>query len=902
MKKLFLGVMVFALIITSCNKYANDFQQLKDQIAALSLKVDGVAALQTQLTATTAQITALQAAVAGLPQAASISALTTGLATANTNIAAIQTQLNNLATTGATAASVAALKAQLDAAAAAKLVTDAATAKSLADLQTALAGAATSAELAAARTAILDLITSTATTSDAATAAAIAAAKADILTAIQAGSADVDAKIAALQAIVVAANTANAADLATLIANLEALATTVADNQTQTQESIAALNWLATQANTSLQILLAQSAMYSGNVIIETDQDVAFFLAKLNQLQIIDGNVLVNTGGITAGQKMTDLNTILHSMIAVIGQNDVISVTTTSHDHHGTTVTITAAAGEGHWVTILDNTGDLLTPDQLISIRGNYTVDGVDVADTKINNVGGTVLYNYPGAYESTSLKTVGMDLKLVDQVGTTDINFPNVVVGGHVGSTTGAATTAVTFVQNGAALTSYMINFGLATGGQINTLVANNASSITLGTTTPLSYTITAAKALTIDLSAATTTAGPAVAGNAINILTNAATAVNLSKLTTSVGNILVTNTATLTPWFSNGSVDLSAYNDAHHVTINGPQTIDKLGSWYGAAGSQLLASQALTVTLPHYQWLAGTEASLPAVKWLTLGGAADLVTISNYPTLVTADITGTVKQIGTPDPTHWTSVTAGVASAGNANLTSLTVSGLVNTVDVTALPMLSAVTTSGIISTFRLDNAGANVLVTETVLTLNHVNFVGAIGYGGPGSQMIVTNNSKVKTLTTHTDKMLVLTVTGNSALATADFGSYVTLINNVGAPTVAINVTNNNFTGSFTPALAALPETPYREAQIVSADLATLKAYVNALDASTLAYTLSLDVKNSTLLGWPLLARAPVGAQVVNSVYTLVNSMWLNAQVSAVIDDTAGINTVGEMNLIQ
>ena len=42
MKKLFLGVMMVALIITSCNKYANDFQALKDQIAALATQVTGV--------------------------------------------------------------------------------------------------------------------------------------------------------------------------------------------------------------------------------------------------------------------------------------------------------------------------------------------------------------------------------------------------------------------------------------------------------------------------------------------------------------------------------------------------------------------------------------------------------------------------------------------------------------------------------------------------------------------------------------------------------------------------------------------------------------------------------------------------------------------------------------------
>ncbi|MCX6321435.1 MAG: hypothetical protein NTX93_06460 [Bacteroidia bacterium] len=99
MKKLLLGVIAFALIITSCNKYADDFKDLNAKMDALKAQVAGVATLSAGITTMQTQLTALTAAVAALPNpTASIATLGTNLTALTANVATLQTSLNTLAT------------------------------------------------------------------------------------------------------------------------------------------------------------------------------------------------------------------------------------------------------------------------------------------------------------------------------------------------------------------------------------------------------------------------------------------------------------------------------------------------------------------------------------------------------------------------------------------------------------------------------------------------------------------------------------------------------------------------------------------------------------------------------------------------------------------------------------
>lgn len=841
MKKLLLSVFALAILITSCNKYANDFQALKDQIAALSLKVDGVTALQSQLTSTTAQITALQAAVAALPSASSVSALATALGTANTNIGLIQTKLNDLATTGATAASVAALKAQLEGIIANKAASDAATTAALAALKTKLDAAATSAQIASLRSDVLAQILASAQTTDAAVIAQIGVLKADILAGIKAGSDDVNGKIAALQALIETANAANTAQINTVLTNLGTLQTTVDDNNTVTQASINGLQLALAAAQRDLTILLNASAMYNDNVNISTDSDVDFYLAKLYQMGIINGNLIVNTDAIT---KIADLNKILGAVVAIIGTNDAVQVISAGiHHHNSTTWTITTVAGTGHFVSIESQAGDNLAAGLLTSIRGDYTVAGADIADPKIDNVGGSVTYDYPGAYESTSLKTVGVDLVLVAASG--NINFPNVIVGHRVSDANGPSDGTVIF----SAVGTTSINFGLATDGQINNLTAANALTINLGTLVPTGLVIVAPKATSIMLAATSAT-------GAINITTWAATAVDMSKLLTSTSAITVTTANIATPAYFDGSVNLDLFNSNIALTITGPKTV----TLPSLTKATLSASKAEMVTLAVFEW--ASVPSLPSVKWLTLGAVKNNVGLDVYTlTLLTADVTGAA-----PATNHWAAVLASVSTTGNAHLTTLSLKGTLAYANLTALPLLTSLTTTGIVNTFILDHAAI-----ITGVSLGHSAFVGDIGFGGPGSDLWITNNANLASLApTSIDWMHSINIHDNAALASFNLASYHTVLLSGDNTSITIDApaTIGAYVNGVGPVSAGNPGI---QAIIKSDDIMTLKNYIIAVQGNIHVTTKTFSINIGIPVATTLAAKLSANNQIWNYGYT-------------------------------
>ena len=897
MKKLFLGVMMVALIITSCNKYANDFQALKDQIAALATQVTGVTTLEQTIASQTATIAALQTAIQALPTAASLTSSLNGI---STQIAAINTALTSLAQNGATAASVAALQTSLNSLAAARTAADATLATTLAGLQSQLNSAATSAQVATLESDIMQALVNSVSTIDANTTTEIANLQTQITTAITTGVGNVTQLLAQLQSVVETANAATATQLSTLAASLA----TETANTALLQASVSALTVQLGFANRDLTILLNATAMYNGDVTLTTNSEVDFYMAKLYQMGIINGNLTLNTTNLDAAH-ILKADSIINVVGAVIGVNGSSQVITVGTHHFGgnTTITISTVAGAGHWVYIDSQASDKVVASKLTSVRGDYTVVSSDIADNALNNVGGNVTLDYPGDYASASLMTVGGDLILVDQSlttnnpvvanGTGNINIPNVVIGGNVGNHVGAATPTVAFNSTG----TTSITLGLATQGQIQHLTANHALSVKLGT---LVYTaaasITAPVATTVDLSAATTAAALTIATGA-TATTGTATLVDLSSLATS-GNLTIWAAAA-------GNVKLNVFNSPVAVSITGPTTLS-IPMWMGAAGSTLNAPQTKWLTLAEYQWLSvsapgtiPTAGNLASILTLTLGNAIENVNLGTYTaTLTGANITGATNL----DATKWASISAaggvnnpGVTTTGNTYLASLTLGGLMNTVNLTALPALTSVTTSGVINTFILDHASN---VAFTALTLGHANFQGAIGYGGPGSDLWITNNASLVSLTTTAlDNMNSIKITGNAALASLNLASYVNPINTV-AFTVSLEIQNNNLSGTFSPALAQFGTTPYQEAKITCATLDGLKNYMHVVNAVPgAAYsTYIVDVDKSTLINNPLTG------ETVGSVYKLSAEMLANAAVSTVIDTNLGISNDAEFQLVQ
>lgn len=789
MKKLFLGVMMFTLILTSCNKYANDFQALKDQIALLSQDVKALKTVEDGIALQAAKIQALQDAIAALPTAANYNTLVSTLGTLQGNINDITTTLNQVKTTGGLTKDVVdglVIKVQ-------KIIDDNKTNNDanvlvLADLQAKLALAATAQQVSDLQTAIEQQIMASATvTND-----SISALSAKVLAAIAAHDNSVTGLIAQLQGAVDQANTDNAIALAKIIADMKS-------NNDDAVAAAAALQAQLDDANNALALLLANASMYTLPVSITTDEDVLFFLGKLNQMAIIQGDVTVNTTLIT---NFTGLNEILTAIIGVIGS--------------GHNVSITAATAS-----------PVLTLDHLTSVRGNYTVTGNDITDTSINDVGGTLTYNYDGAYDAPSLHMV-QNLRLVNRPGTTNINVPNVnttqYVYDHIGFGGGGdvnfnnvATKTLVFGKNG-----------------IHELHAANATDITINTVAYANPNpglhVHAALAVNVNLGTATT------AVNDILIDTPSAKLIDLSKLVNLTGagsDLIITGSNAVKPL--DCQLLLNAWDDNTDVTINGVRTVT-IPSWVGAAGSRLFAADAYDVTLAKYAWFPtstvpnGTPAhgNLNSVKNLILGSVIGQVELNYYDgTLLTADITG-----ATPSPYAW-STTAGilgnVTTSGNSLLTDLKVSGVLNTVNVTLLPALTGLHTWGVVNTLSVDHAS----IIEH-LDLNHNAFFAEVPNGGPGANLTVTNNDALLDLNSNKlDWLHQLWVEGNPLLADFNFSSFKTLLN--ASPEVVVYIdapaTMGAYTHSYAPVGAGNAAV---QAIIKSNQIMTIKDYIIAASA--------------------------------------------------------------------
>ncbi len=911
--------MTFALIITSCNKYADDFAALKDQIAALAVQVNGVIQLQADLTAAKAQITALQGVVATLPTATTVTgqftALTTALAAVGTKIDAITTTLGAVATAGtATKSVVDKLAVDL-----AKMVTDKIAAdKVLNDkldaLKVQLALTATSAEVKAIQAEILKQIAASALSTDAnvnakiaaateainkvitdglsatnenlntkiaaaklaleqaiaasivsineATAAGllitdgkIEAAKAALEALINGGilavNGNTDAKVTALEAALKAIiDAGNVATLAKIDATLLALQGDPS-NADKTKLTIQGLQLALAAAQADITTILNSTAMYNGNVIINSDAAVDFFFGKLNQLAIVNGQFQVDTEMITAAFR-AKLNTIMSKVQAVIN-GDV-------------------------WVYSVP--GDNLSLPLLSQVDGDYDIWGADVNDPKIAIVQGYYSLGFDGIYESTSLKYVGdgvyLDTWGDDEIeGTGDdwnvqsVNFPNLVMGDG---------------------DDIYDNWD---GNDANELGFPNAKSIVLGET-PIDH-LDADSALTITLKTVEYL-------NGLIVHADAATSLDLSVCTTSDDDLDL-NIA------DGGIVNLAKLVDCEYtVTIEGPTTIS-IPLWDGVGGD-FVSNSATTVNLAKYDW--STPATIPAVEHLTLGAINNNVDLSaGFDELLTAEITGAAK-------TDFSAVSYIVTNAGvkvdgsssAAGLTTLKLHGVLRGAYVSNALELTSLTTTGVIN--NLGVIGCNNVGLKT-LALGHTHFP-----QGPGTTLIIDNNSNLTSLTTSTNYPRVIQITNNPKLATLNLASNATASLALPVPATAVGtltfsdgygttvqndvfwVYGNNLSGTYTAAVPTSGAGAFTDAKIYSSALLPLKALVVKIVATTAAYGVTTNLFNINLQVEDVDAAAGLQPLTDKMQADKANAWYNTPPSTGVIDDVIGTPATWGINL--
>ena len=926
---------MFALIITSCNKYADDFAALKDQIAALAVQVNGVVQLQADLTAAKAQITAIQGVVATLPTATTVTgqftALTTALAAVATKIDAITTTLGAVATAGtATKAVVDKLAVDL-----AKMVTDKIAAdKVLNDkldaLKVQLALTATSAEVKAIQAEILKQIAASALSTDAnvnakiaaateainkvitdglsatnenlnskiaaaklaleqaisasitsineATAAGllvtdgkIEAAKAALEALINGGilavNGNTDAKVTALEAALKAIiDAGNVATLAKIDATLLALQGNPT-NADKTKLTIQGLQLALAAAQADITTILNSTAMYNGNVIINSDAAVDFFFGKLNQLAIVNGSFEVVTELITSAFR-AKLNTIMSKVQAVINGS----------------------------VYIESSPGDNLSLPLLSQVYGFYYIHGADVNDPKIASVGWLYILDYDGVYESTSLKYVGWDV-ILDYWGddftegtdddwmVTGVNFPNVEI------------------KNGGIWSSFE---GWGSDIDENVLTLPNAKFVLLGSIVPVEE-LYADSALTVTLKNVDYP-------NGLIVDAPMATIVDLTGCETSDDDIHITTV-------EDGVVSLPNLVDCeYNVTIEGP-TIVSIPLWDGVGG-EFVSTTATTVNLAKYDW--STPATIPAVEHLTLGAVNNMVDMNipgAFEELLTAEITGAAK-------TDFSAVSYNVTNAGvfingvsAAGLTTLKLHGVLRCALVIGCGELTSLTTSGVINNLIVANCTNPGLKT---LALGHTHFP-----QGPGTSLIIHGNTELTSLTTSTNYPRVIMITGNAKLATLNLASNTTA--NLALPVAATAVGTltyadgygtpnqndvfwvygNNLSGTYTAAVPTSGAGTFTDAKIYSSALLPIKALVTKIVATTATYgtgyvagtwgfNINLQVED---------VDVAVGVQSLTEKMQAdkANAWYNTAPSTGVIDDvfgtpgTYGINLSKEVSLL-
>jgi len=764
--------MLLAIFASSCNKYADDFDQINTKLDALAVSVAGVAQLTTDMAALKSQVTALQTSVAALPTKAQMDAGFAGVATQLTAITgkidAITATLATVATTGT------ATKAVVD-----KLAIDL---------------AALSAKVAA---------------DDAAIALQLTGLAAD----------NVSMK-ASLETI----KTANLALAAQITAVQDQLTALVGAGGTDaTALTIQGLQLLLKEQQITLDKLLANSNMYFGNVNITSDAEVDFWLPKIGVWKdggMVNGTFTVDATTIT---KLTDLKTITDNILAVIGG---LPSTTTITSKAGSVLSFAKLASTTGNVIITTKAanGEVSLP-ALTTVGGNYSVAGYDVDDAVLATVTGNVTLDYDGGYNQPALAsaanvylndyktqvapaTVYAGTLAVDFSGlttVTNIQTLAAVIGakGQTAADAGAVNTLT--LQSATNITT-------GAGAKVVKVVAPSALTIALnfvgntGTNTLASLDVTAAAATSVTAKAAkiagalsivAKTTGSTVAlpnltavGGTTNItavtltapvvatLTGAAnlvktTPVSLPALTSAPAGITVADAVTF-------AAPVYAVTPAAGLTIGAVTTSVEVASTTGAATSLNGATAALVTLTVN----ALTEALVTpvSVKTLTVTGKdfADLVAFTasaqsvtaTSNTLVTATLGGYIK-------------TATVQSTG---LTALHTSGVVNSLTV---------------------NGCTNAALTS--LDLQHKHYP-----SGPGSVLVITGNTSLTALTTSTDYAKTLTITGNTSLATLILTSYVNPLTVAGA---AYTINTNALTGGYVASKASQGTDPFVEASILS-----------------------------------------------------------------------------------
>jgi hypothetical protein len=303
MKKVLLSLLAVAALVLSCQNYDDEFAALNSKVASLESQISSLAGLQTALTQVQSSVSALQAAVSAIPNLSS-------------EVAAILADLS--------------------------------------DLETAVSGATTSADLDALK-------------------------------------AELNTTLAALQALI----EANSSDIASVVAA-----------NAELKSQLEALG-------VDVDAVLAQNSTYTGNVTITNAAEMAFAQSLGSKVAVINGNVkiqITKTNGVTVAG-VNEVSKLIKTVVGNVtvetnASIDMSALTSVSGDYvvDGFDISDDALVSAGD--ILLDYDGGYTLP-ALTTAKNIYLVDyDTTAATSSAAAIVGTISVAFNTALQATSIST----------------------------------------------------------------------------------------------------------------------------------------------------------------------------------------------------------------------------------------------------------------------------------------------------------------------------------------------------------------------------------------------------------------------------------------------------------------------------------------------------------------
>ena len=797
MKKVLLSLLAVAALVLSCQNYDDEFAALNSKVASLESQISSLAGLQTALTQVQSSVSALQAAVSAIPNLSS-------------EVAAILADLS--------------------------------------DLETAVSGATTSADLDALK-------------------------------------AELNTTLAALQALI----EANSSSIASVVA-------ANADLKSQLEA-----------LGVDVDAILAANSTFEGNLTITNAAELAYAKSLGTKVASIKGDVIVtvdepsatayraaNTGnGVTAAE----VNTVLSQITFVVGNVrittdaslDLSALTTVSGDYSvvGHDINDSALASVGDDVYV-DYDGPvsfpaLATADK-IYVRGLYettAATGVAAATTAGNLKIGTTSIDFMGLTKATSISvlnaghTSGGAHTSGSSAVINDSGWPAGELYLSASTTSAKIGQAPVTLVTGAGLTNLELHYaantgttaqvalypGLSTTGSAalgnlsitapklvtGTVMARRIGSISVdavaSTATTATGTVNFPEALfvgAISSDALDNTFPKVVSAAGISLANDLA--VSLPALTTSTGAISLTKATS----FSAAALKQLGSSATVGVNLTAPEVTGAASfpamTIAGAISMPKTTSLDAKLAVVTSVDLSAEATSLDVASVASAAGIVDLATLTTinlHAQVSTVSLSGAVAatSITYLGKTNAVSPTF-TLSSGYTALASLTLGGKLGTATVTAgadAGKFKTLVTSGTIASLVVTNN-----LELTTLTLGHTEDVTS------GAAFTITGNTELTTFTTSADRVTSFVVTGNTKLASFNASSIKTLPANTStASNFTFTVTGNGvktaaettagkdrlsgytgFKGTYTP-LSATVTRSYGQASV-----ATLKPYLQAI----------------------------------------------------------------------